>query len=711
MRILQSKRPMLRASVAMSLALSVPAFAQETTETFTPLGRIVLGAGAEKVAIDAPQSISVLEEEDIAEVQPGTIGDVLERSPGVSTVGSESRFGESFNIRGIGGGTSADEPRIVTVIDGVRKYYESYRQGSLFTDPEFFKRVEILRGPGSSTLYGAGALAGVISLETKDASDFLEPGDPFGVDQKLEYRSNGDGVETATFLAFAPDQRFDGLIGFIYDDSDFLESGDGDEIPGTRITEYNTLIKGTFSFGEAMEHEIEAAFIRYQGEADDQLLDVIDLGTSFGQVDREVIDTTAYVRYNFAPVDRDLIDLTVQLSYGKSENNITDFRVPSPPPGFTEDSVRALFDADYAYEGTGLRVENTSQILGNRFANYLTVGTDISTQDRISTRATAANAEFQPEGVTDIFGLFAQNEFIWDERFTVLTGTRIDFQETTPGDLVATDEKVEDEGISATLALHYQINDQFALFGSTSYTERLPVVDELYDARPVSLGPGVTGADQISAGSLENEESRNVELGFSYSQDAVFQTNDQIALKTVIFRNNLENLIARNDEGVAGDPVFINIDKANIQGLELEAAYESDRLFGSLAYTFLEGENESDPDGINPELENRIPANTIVLSLGTRIPAADLELGWTGTHYESKSREVSFAGAVQEVDTPSNLIHDVYAAWAPDEGQFADITVRLGVSNVADEDYRTHLQDPAVRRAGRSINLSVSRTF
>ncbi|MEM6373924.1 MAG: TonB-dependent receptor, partial [Pseudomonadota bacterium] len=465
MRILQSKRPLLRASVAMSLALSVPAFAQEEIETFTPLGRIVLGAGAEKVAIDAPQSISVLEEEDIAEVQPGTIGDVLERSPGVSTVGSESRFGESFNIRGIGGGTSADEPRIVTVIDGVRKYYESYRQGSLFTDPEFFKRVEILRGPGSSTLYGAGALAGVISLETKDASDFLDPGDPFGVDQKLEYRSNGDGVESATFLAFAPDERFDGLIGFIYDDSDFQQSGDGEDILGTKITEYNTLIKGTFSFGEAMEHQVEAAYIRYQGEADDQVLDIVDSLADFGIVDREVIDTTAFIKYGYTPVDNDFIDLTVQLSYSKSENNITDFR--GPP-------FAAVFDTDYAYESTALRFENTAQVVGAAFENYVTFGVDISTQDRVSTRASAENASFHPEGTTDTIGVFAQNEFILDETLTLLAGARIDFQETTPGDLVPTDEKLDDEGRAVTLAVHSQLTEAVAVFGSASYTERLP---------------------------------------------------------------------------------------------------------------------------------------------------------------------------------------------------------------------------------------------
>ncbi len=698
MQMSKPKRHTLLTSAAVMAALSVPATAQDTNQTFTPLGRIVVGAGVEKVAIDAPQSISVLDEDDIADAQPGTIGDLLERSAGVSTVGSESRFGESLNIRGIGGGTSADEPRIVTLIDGVKKYYESYRQGSLFTDPEFFKSVEILRGPGSSTLYGAGALAGVVSLETKDASDFLEPGDPFALDQKLEYRSNGKGIETATFLAFAPDDQFDVLVGFIYDDSGFLDSGDGEQIFGTKITENNTLLRGSYTFGDAGEHAVAAGYIRYQGKADDQLLDIIDNVSFFGTVDREVIDTTAFVNYQFNPADNDLIDLEMQLSYGKSENNISDFQAS---PG-----ILSSFDTDYAYEGRGLRIENRAQIFGDDIENYLTTGIDISTQDRVSTRASASNAAFQPEGTTDNIGVFAQNEFIWHDRLTVLAGARIDFQETTPGDQVPSDEKVKDQGRATTLALHYQVADRFAVFGSASYTERLPVVDELYDSRATS-----SGADQVSAGTLENEESRNIELGFAYNQNDAIGTGDQLSFKTVIFRNNLNNLIGRNNTGTAGQPVFVNIDEAYIQGVELEAAYTTETFFGSLAYTALEGKNESDPAALNPNLEDRIPADTIVLSLGTRLPTANLELGWTGTYYDSKSRSQAGMSGVTIIDTPENLIHDVYAAWTPDEGVFADLTLRLGVTNVSDKDYRTHLQSEAIRRAGRSINLSISRTF
>ena len=95
-----------------------------------------------------------------------------------------------------------------------------------------------------------------------------------------------------------------------------------------------------------------------------------------------------------------------------------------------------------------------------------------------------------------------------------------------------------------------------------------------------------------------------------------------------------------------------------------------------------------------------------------RIPSRDLEIGWTGTYYDSKSRVAAAGGgATTTINTPSDIIHDVYASWTPDEGMLEGAELRLGVSNVFDEDYRTHLQNTAIRRAGRSINLTLTKTF
>lgn len=168
----------LLGSVALSgLSVGLAAAQNQNTKNVTLLERLVIGSGAAKVAIDTPQAVTVVDQKDIDDKQASTTGEIFDDMPGVTMVGSERPLGESFNIRGIGAAeTSGDEARIIITVDGAKKFYEQYRMGSFFSDPELYKQVEVLRGPASSTLYGAGAFGGVVNFTTKDASDFIKDG-------------------------------------------------------------------------------------------------------------------------------------------------------------------------------------------------------------------------------------------------------------------------------------------------------------------------------------------------------------------------------------------------------------------------------------------------------------------------------------------------------------------------------------------------------
>ncbi|MBI1494655.1 TonB-dependent receptor domain-containing protein [Halocynthiibacter styelae] len=668
----------------MVATLAAPVMAQETPEEpgfFTMLGRLVFGAGSERVAIDVPQSVTVLNEEDIEEAELGTIGDVLQRAPGVTTVGSESPFGESLNIRGIGSGTSSDEPKIIVNIDGVGKYYEQYRMGSLFTDPGFFKSVEVLRGPSSSTLYGSGAIAGVIALETKDAADFLEGDDDFAIRQRLQYGSNGGQAESSTFFAYSPDERLDVLLGVFINETDASENGDGEELLGTDVSERNYMLKGSYRFGTDLEHTVEAAYIYYDGFGDDIVYDTIDNSTFWGTIDRDVEDTTAYVSYNYNPAGNNLIDLDVQLSYADSFVGMTDVNLFSP-----------AFDVDYAYEETGLKIENRSEWSGASFENYLTTGLSYSVQDRVVVRS-AGVSSFHPAGETTMLSAYAQNEMVFNDRLTLIGGLRLDHQDTAPHADLTTGEETSNTGYAGTIAAHYKVNDRFAVFGSASYTERLPVVDELYDTRATS-----GGANQAAVGSLDTEVSRNFELGASWQFNDAIVGGDELALKGVIFRNNMTDQIVRNNDGVAGEATYVNIAESHIQGLELEASWASETWFGSLAYTYLDGE-ELDLDTGSMVRIDDLPADTLALGLGWRAPETNVELGWDMT------------AAKREGDTGGYAVHDVYVKWSPESGVLEDTAFRFGISNIFDRNYRSNQQSTAVSNEGRSFNLSLTKTF
>ncbi len=158
----RAQRAQLLCSVPLILICAGPVAAQESDGFFQVLGRIILGTGTAKVAIDTPQAVSTIEAEELERDQPANIGDLFKAVPGIQGTGSPARpLGQAFNIRGIGTfDQSSSESRIAVTVDGAPKFYESYRMGSFFSDLDLFKRVEVLRGPASSTLYGSGAIGG-----------------------------------------------------------------------------------------------------------------------------------------------------------------------------------------------------------------------------------------------------------------------------------------------------------------------------------------------------------------------------------------------------------------------------------------------------------------------------------------------------------------------------------------------------------------------
>ncbi|MBH0014624.1 TonB-dependent receptor plug domain-containing protein, partial [Pseudoalteromonas sp. NZS100_1] len=91
------------------IALPLPAMAQEQSDDIAvasdsqfALDRMIISAGVEKVALDTPQAVTALDQEDIDQLQATTIGDLLEGMPGVNVQGGVGQLGQGYNIRGMG---------------------------------------------------------------------------------------------------------------------------------------------------------------------------------------------------------------------------------------------------------------------------------------------------------------------------------------------------------------------------------------------------------------------------------------------------------------------------------------------------------------------------------------------------------------------------------------------------------------------------------
>jgi len=674
------RRSGLLAGASLLLLASV-AQAQDKPAAQLSLGRIVVSAGAEKIAIDTPQAVTALDQDDIDQTQATTMGDLLEAIPGVSVVGGVSALGQGFNIRGMGTGIADSDSRILTQIDGVTKFYEQYRMGALFSEPDMYKRVEVLRGPASSTLYGAGALAGVVNFTTKDASDFLKGDDRFAVRLRAAFETNSEGLFGTAIAAGKPTENLDVLAMYTRREADDYESGDGTTVIPSGVSSSSYLLKGRYYIGGDQAHSVWATYQNWLSDS----TQIYDQAEAFGTtpVRRKVDDITATFGYENDFGGSKLFDLEAQASYANSkvEQRETTF-------------LSGVVYSEFSYETWQGRVQNTSRFdWGEDWTGFLFVGAQAYRQERRNPRVNAAGATTpgaatHPEGDMDKYGLYAQAELIWSDKLTIIPGVRVDWTKLQPGAGVTTRTQVEDSAASPKLAVLYSFTDNFAAFGSIARTVRMPVLDEIYSRTSAT-------ASNFSL-NLKPEESDNFEGGFTLSFDDVLTDGDAVRAKVTAFRNDVSNLITR---GTANSAYFVNVGESRFEGVEIEAEYASRNLFARAGLSKIDGENRQTGRPLNT-----IPADELDVTVGWRFTDLDLSAGWRG-EFAADQEDIGPGGR----RTGGYGVHNLFLTWTPQDGALQGLEVRAAVDNLLDKQFRRHLA--SLDAEGRTFKLTLARTY
>lgn len=691
-----------------------PAIAEDTyggkQGRVTLLQRLVVGAGEEKVAIDTPQSVTVVNQQDIDSEQPQTAGEMLRDIPGVNTSGSDRMYGQTFNIRGIGAPESAgEEGRIIVTVDGATKYYEQYRMGGFFSEPELYKQVEVLRGPASSTLYGSGALGGVINFTTKDASDFIADGQTGALRLKGGFNSNVNGWLGSVILAQRMGDAAEFLIAGNYRRSEPYRTGAGAIVRSSDFSAWSGLAKGTFNVGD--EGKMRVSYQHWDSNADDQDYAQVGTSTTFGTVDRHVVDKTAVVSYEDPFSDNDWVDLKIAASFSDTTVRQTGAS-GNPMFGLTCATSTMFCDTTYGYQTWQLDVRNTSEWRGDNWENFLTYGWQTSYQVRTAQPITLGGApgaiNFHPEGTDFKTGIYVQNEFVWNDRLTIIPGARVDWRTLTPDASTGVTTPDSDTAFSPKIAAHYRLNEYFAVFGSIAHTERFPVLDEVFST-------GGSGSIFLPSLNLRKERSNNYELGFAVSGYDMVQADDAGQLKVTGFYNDVTDLIAFNPAIVSaapgGPPTFnalpgyVNIGRAQIYGFEIEGAYEADYVFARAGYSYVIGR-----DLTTGAFLTTIAPHELALTVGAKIPQHDLRFGWrarfVAAPQDPARRSATMVGTSSRHALAFN-VHDVFLSWTPQEGTFKGWEAHAGVDNVFNVDYKEFLHNDFAK--GRTFKVSLAK--
>ncbi|MEM7519995.1 MAG: TonB-dependent hemoglobin/transferrin/lactoferrin family receptor [Pseudomonadota bacterium] len=640
--------------------------------------------------LDTPVSGSVRTRDQLETKQANDFEELIGDIPGVSIDGGPRGISQEPNIRGF-----RDE-QLVLRIDGGRFNFGQAHRGRFFIDPDLIQRVEVVRG-GGSTLFGSGALGGVLSLETVDAADLLAPGDTFGGQVRLGYSSNGEiGKGSATlygdtgivdYLAFLGTRQF----------GEDLQSGNGNDIRNSQIDVVNGLLKFGVEITEAQRFEFTLS--HYE---DDGTTPANSSSASGGNTDveRDAEVTTFRLGYTYAPTGNDLVDLNV-LVYG----NLTEI---------TEDRISDARADTTEYDTWGIDISNRSEFdLGVPVS--VVYGVEAFTDEQTGTRNGAARTQF-PDARAETIGVFAEATWALSSQFDLITGLRYDSYQRDPDSagLAAVDENFT----SPRIGFSFRPSDNWQVYGNVARAFRAPSLSELYNdgvhfaAAGFPLGPNQTfsGVNRfVPNPSLEPEESTQIDIGARFRQQNVFRAGDRLSFDVNAYHADVENYIDQvvtfidfstgtpGPGGVVfgGTTTTRNVD-AKLYGLEAEVDYDAGLWFAGAGLSIARGDGDDQPLG-------SIPQDRLTLTAGWR-PNADWELGVRGTFAASQDR-------VPEEGTPggSYQVFDLYASWEPDTPGLEGMRIDFGIDNVTDEEYQ--IFPNGLSQAGRSIKVAGTFRF
>lgn len=688
---------------------------------------------------DAPATVTVIDDEKIADELATDIKDLVRYEPGVSVRRAPARFGaalgatgrarnENFIIRGIGGN------RVLIQVDGIRSpqgfsfgAQDAGRGG--YTDVSLVKSVEILRGPASA-LYGSDGLAGAISFTTSDPVDLVEAGSRFGGFVRASYSSaDEEFTETAALAGIFGDVS--AMLSYTRRDFQELENagevdglGSGRTLPnpqdGTSDAFLGKLVWDTGAHrvrltGEYLETEVATDILSGQGPAF-----LFGPFPSWIVDDLTALDTTerGRVSLDWTYAGEGVIDYAHAAAYYQDGQDVQFTDENRSPVDATPRPDRERLNT-FENEVYGASAEARSVFGSDAFRTTLAFGGDISwtRQEGLRDGTEPPFGEVFPTRAfpaTDFMlgGLFLASEFtFFDGALTLFPALRYDFYDLDPTDDPLLPDFAgsaqSDDRLSPKLGVTVKLADDVLLYGNYAQGFRAPTpyqVNNFFE----NLAYGYTSLPNPDLGP---ETSESWEGGIKFSTQAV-------SLQLAAFTADYDDFISQQVVGGSFTPMdpaqyqFVNYDAVAIEGVEAKANFRMGNGFYSrFAIAYADGDILS-PGQAPAPLDTIDPLN-LVLGIGYRQPQGRFGGELIATHHARKPLDETDGGYRPDAFT----ILDATAFFALTDA----LKLRAGIFNIFDEKYAywqdvrglsaTSTTTDAYTRPGRNASVSLSFQF
>jgi len=722
-------------SLALAAAtFAAPALAQDNDGLFLldRSSRIVVSATRIPISVEeAPATVSVKTDEEIADELVTDIRDLVRFEPGVSVqrqparfnaaLGATGRSGNSgFTIRGIGGNRVLMQVDGVRVPDGFAFGAQDAGRGD-YVDLGLIKSVEILRGPASA-LYGSDGLAGAVSFITSDPADILGAGDNVGGLLRTAY-SSADNEFSETAILAARNGDWSAMAAYTRRDYNELENqgivggnGAARTIANPQDGQSNAAL-ARIVYDPASGHKL-----RLTGEYLDTRLFTEGLTGRSATVELlEAVDTgeRKRVSLDWSWEGEGVIDFARAAVYWQDGEDVQ-FTDENRTPAADRERLNTFENQVYGFAADA-RSDFTTGIIGHR----IVLGGDLSQTRQRGLRdgvVPPAGEVFPTRAFpsTDFLrgGLFVGDEIsLADGRLMLYPAVRLDWYDLSPEDdpLLPAFAGASQSGshLSPKFGAVLKLTEEVRLFGNFATGFKAPEPGQVnqffenfafgYTSRPnPNLGP---------------ETSESFEGGVRFGSGG-------ISVDLTAFSASYEDFISQ--EVVSGgftpaDPAiyqYINLDSVKVEGFEarLEGRAPSG-IHATLALSYATGDVFDGGSTAASPLSTIDPLK-LVVGIGYRQPEGRFGGQVIATHSARKE-----LGRTTGVCTPSCFRPDDFTILdATAFVRVADsLTLRAGIFNILDKKYAwwsdvrglasTSTVTDAYTQPGRNASASLSFRF
>lgn len=664
-----------KVAMAVCAVITASAHVQAAEEESHTLELVTVSATRDKKPVEQQQrQVALVKREEIETRQVDSVVESLKYESNIENIGGSRPGAQDPVIRGLSG------DRVLQVVDGVRQNTRSGHRGTYFIDPELVQQVDVVKGP-SSSLWGSGALGGVVSTRTRGAHDLLKADQDLGGYVKQGYHTADDKSLTSGAVYGRTDgKEGDWLLNGYYNDSNDIRLGNGQSLQDSAARQQGAV--GKFGWNPDDAQRLELSLRHSESNQNAPSNPSENVSSSVPLVQQQTKDFNATLDYQYTP-ENPLIDSRVTTYYNKT--NFDEYRI-----------VKAQQD-EVNFQTVGLNANNRAELpIGN-----LLTGGDLYV-DKTDGSREGANRPIPSDGRSRVWGAFVQYELPFLTDWTLTPGIRFDQFHTE--DKQQAGSARTDDNWSPSVGLAWTATRWLTLGARYDEAFRAPTSEELYTSGThFCMGPTMCNTFQPNP-DLKAETAKNKELSARLAFENVL-SEDRLTLNASWFDNDVDNFIEQqviNDfRNMIFETSYNNVSQAQLRGYELAAEYEWQSLTANLGYGQTRGTNKTTGEALSG-----IPADKWVFGVNQGLWMDQVTVGARVSHYGQQDR-VPASNDVASYD--GYTLVDLAMRWQPKQNGWQNWRVNLALDNLTDQFYMPAFNQ--LYAPGRNGKLSVAYQF